>query len=86
MPQYMFAKNIEAVDAYVALATELGMSPTQLALAWINDRPFVTSNIIGTTDMEQLAECLSSAAITLSPETYAKIDEIFTQYPNPSCW
>lgn len=86
MPQNIRDKSVEAVDKYIALAQDLGITVTQLALAWINDRNFVTSNIIGSSDTEQLAECLSSAEITLTPETYAKIDEIFSQCTNPGCW
>ena len=38
------------------LAKDLGMSLTTLALAFVNQRPFVTSNIIGATNLEQLKE------------------------------
>ncbi len=86
MPYYTREKSIDAVNDYQKIADELEITVTQLALAWINDRSFVTSNIIGTTDTIQLKECLSSADITLTAETYKKIDEVFAKNANPACW
>jgi aryl-alcohol dehydrogenase-like predicted oxidoreductase len=86
MPQYAQQKALIAIDQYVALAHDIGITPVPLALAWVNGRGFVTSNIIGATSMNQLAECISSADIKLSSDTYARIDEIHTQIPNPGCF
>jgi aryl-alcohol dehydrogenase-like predicted oxidoreductase len=72
-----------AYEAYFALAAELGISPATLALAFVNSRPFLTSNIIGATTMQQLAECLASADVTLSAEALAKIDAIHQLHMNP---
>ncbi len=44
----------DAVSAYVGVAEKHGLTPTQLAIAWVKSRPFVTSTIIGATSMEQL--------------------------------
>ncbi len=86
MTYYIKEQSLKAVDDYIEIANELWITVTQLALAWINDRNFVTSNIIWTTDTKQLQECLSSAEITLNEETYKKIDEIFAKNSNPACW
>jgi aryl-alcohol dehydrogenase-like predicted oxidoreductase len=55
-----------------------------MALAFVNSRPFLTSNIIGATSMAQLAENIESAQVTLSPEVIAGIEAIHQQYSNPA--
>ena len=84
MPQYQQDKVGQSVQELKDIADELGISLTQLSLAFVNDRGFVTSNIIGATTMEQLKECISSADITLSEETMDKINKQFHRNPNPS--
>ncbi|ALM54791.1 NADP(H)-dependent aldo-keto reductase [Halomonas huangheensis] len=73
-----------ATRAYVELARDHGLDPAQMALAWVNSRPFLTSNIIGATTMEQLESNLASEALTLSDEVLEAIDAIHTEIPNPS--
>lgn len=68
---------------YIDMATDLGISVTQLVLAFANDRKFMTSNIIWATTMAQLEEDISSAQVTLPQEVLTKIDELHSQYPNP---
>jgi aryl-alcohol dehydrogenase-like predicted oxidoreductase len=72
-----------AFEAYFALAEKLGISPAQLALAFVNQRPFMTSNIIGATTMAQLTECLDSINVTLSSDALAEIDRIHHFHMNP---
>lgn len=72
-----------AVKQYSELAHDLGMSPTALALAFVSQQNFVTSNIIGATTEQQLQENLETADITLSREVIARIDEIHQMIPNP---
>ncbi|MNT72667.1 putative aldo-keto reductase [compost metagenome] len=68
----------------MALARERGLSPAQLALAYVNSRPFVTSNIIGATTLAQLEENIASAELTLDAATLAAIDAIHQAIPNPA--
>ncbi|NOR28041.1 MAG: aldo/keto reductase [Lutibacter sp.] len=69
---------------YADLAKELTISLAQLSLAFVTQQPFVTSNIIGATSMEQLKENISSIHIKLSQETLKKIDDIQEFQPNPA--
>ena len=55
-----------------------------MALAYVTSRPFVTSNIIGATNLEQLASNLASIDLTLSDEVIAGIEAIHTAQPNPA--
>lgn len=74
-----------AIAAYVELARKHGLDPAQLALAFVNDRAFVTSNIIGATTLEQLKTDIASAGIQLSEEVMADIAELYKVMPDPQC-
>jgi len=71
------------VSRYVHLAREHGIDPAQMALAWVNSRPFLTSNIIGATTMDQLKTNIASAAIKLPRQVRQQIEEIHASQPNP---
>ena len=73
-----------ATAQYVALADAHGLTPAQLALAWVNSRPFVLSNIIGATTLAQLEENLRSIDVTLDATLLAGIEAIHTRQPNPA--
>ena len=73
-----------ATRDYVKLAREHGISPAQLALAWVNQRPFVTSNLIGATTLDQLKENIDSVDVTLGQDILAAIDAIHARQPNPA--
>ena len=60
-----------------------GIAPSTFANAFVNDRPFVTSNIIGATSMTQLKENIDSVNISLSKEILEEIDDIHLSDPNP---
>ncbi len=81
--RYFTPQGIKATEAYVSLAKEYDLDPAQMALAFVNQRPFVGSNIIGATTMQQLKSNIDSMDIILSDEILAKIDEIATVYSNP---
>lgn len=73
-----------ACSRYVALAREHGLDPAQMALAFVTAQPFVTSNIIGATTLEQLDSNLASADLALSEEVLAGIEAIHRAQPNPA--
>ena len=75
---------MKAYDEYYKLAKENNLTMVQLAQAFVNSRPFVTSNIIGATTMEQLKENIESIKIELSEEIMEKINLIHNNNPNPS--
>ena len=75
---------MKAYDEYYDLAKENNITMVQLAQAFVNSRPFVTSNIIGATTMEQLKENIESMNIKLSEETLEKINIIHNNNPNPA--
>lgn len=73
-----------ATTAYVNLARQHGISPATLALAFVNRQPFLVSNLIGATRLEQLKENIASVDVTLSDDLVKAIDAIHEQYPNPA--
>ena len=74
----------KSVEAYNSVAEKNGLSLTQLALAFVNDRPFVTSNIIGATNISQLKENIDSVFIKLNETILKEINDIHETIPNPS--
>ena len=75
---------VKATQKYFDLAHEHGLSLTEMALAFINTRPFVTSTIIGATTMDQLKENIGSIDVQLSDEVIKGINAIHNEIPNPS--
>lgn len=73
-----------AIDAYLALACDIGVDPAQLAIAYVTSRPFVTSNIIGATTMAQLKTDLDSVEVKITPEIERRIDQIHQLHSNPA--
>ena len=82
--RYDSEQTTAATREYVELARSHGLSPAQMALAWVNQRPFVASNLMGATTLEQLKENIDSTEVTLSQEVLEAIEAIHTRYPNPA--
>ena len=72
-----------AIDKYVNLSKKYGIAPSTFANAFVNNRPFVTSNIIGATSMDQLKENIDSIDVVLSDEAFLEIEDIHLADPNP---
>ena len=75
---------MKAYEEYEKLAKENNITMVQLAQSFVNSRPFVTSNIIGATTMDQLKENIGSVDIELNQDTLDKINLIHTNNPNPA--
>lgn len=71
----------EAIRAYIDIANKHGLDVCQMALAFVNSRPFVTANIIGATSMEQLKSNIASVDIILSSECLQDIESTRRKYP-----
>jgi aryl-alcohol dehydrogenase-like predicted oxidoreductase len=72
-----------AVDAYLAIARRHGLSPVQMALAWLLGRPFLGAAIIGATATDQVALALGAADISLGAEVTAEIGAAWKAWPDP---
>jgi aryl-alcohol dehydrogenase-like predicted oxidoreductase len=81
--RYIKPKCEEAVTAYVDLAKKYNLDPSQMAIAYLIQKSFVTSTIIGATTLDQLKTNIDSAAIRLPEEVLAAIQIIHENNPNP---
>ena len=82
--RYSNKECLNAVKLYANVAKKHNLSLTHLALAFVNTRPFVASNIIGATTMEQLRENIASVNINLNEDILDEINEIHEKQPNPA--
>ena len=82
--RYSNEECLRAVEKYLKIADKYNLSLTHLALAFVNTRPFVTSNIIGATTMEQLKENIDSVNIEITESMLQDIDQVHSSQPNPA--
>lgn len=82
--RYSSEQSTEATKQYLELAKANNLSLAQMSLAFVNQQPFVTSNIIGATNLEQLKENIASIDIELNADILAKINTIHAVIPNPA--
>ena len=82
--RYMGDGSLEAVKRYENIAKKNGITLAEMSLAFVNQLPFVTSNIIGATKMDQLKENINSINVELSDEILKEINEVHTTIPNPA--
>ncbi len=76
--------GVQAVTKrYADLARRSGLTPAQMALAFVAHQPFVTSTIIGASTLDQLREDAGAAEITLSDDVLQGIEAIQAEHPNP---
>ena len=84
LKRYNNENSFKAANLYNDLAKKHNISLTHMSLSFVNDRPFVTSNIIGATTIEQLKENIDSVKIKLNEEIISEINLINNRIPNPS--
>jgi aryl-alcohol dehydrogenase-like predicted oxidoreductase len=82
--RYSSEQSTEAAKQYLKIAEDNGMTLAQMSLAFVTQQPFVTSNIIGATNLEQLKENIGSIELTLSQEVLEQINEVHHVIPNPA--
>ena len=72
-----------AIKKYVELAKKYRLDPSQMALAFVNNRPFVSSTLIGATSMQQLKNNINAIELKLSTEIMEEIEKIRRDHPMP---
>ncbi|UTI64566.1 aldo/keto reductase family protein [Paraconexibacter antarcticus] len=81
MDQLLREPVLEAVARLQPIATELGLSMAQLALAWVLRTSSVSSAIVGASRPEQVRDNAAAAGVTLTPDVVAAIDEALGSVP-----
>jgi aryl-alcohol dehydrogenase-like predicted oxidoreductase len=84
LQRYEKPQTETAIDRYLAIAKQHGLDPAQLALQFVTTRPFVTSNIIGATTMEQLKTNIDSINVKWTDELEKAVDDAHHAQPNPA--
>jgi aryl-alcohol dehydrogenase-like predicted oxidoreductase len=82
--RYSSNQSTEATKMYLEIAQRNDISLTKMALAFINQQPFVTSNIIGATNLSQLQENIDSVELELSFDVLKEIDSVHETIPDPA--
>ena len=80
--RYRTPQAEEATRAYAGVAKKHGLTLAQMSLAFVNSRPFVTSNIIGASTLDQLKEDIQSIDLVLSDDVLADIEAVQERWPN----
>ena len=86
-PQFSRYNSTQCADAtrlYEKIAQNHGLTLTQMALAFVTQQAFVSSNIIGATTMEQLRENIASIDVFLSDEIIKEINQVQSIIPDPA--
>ena len=81
--RYQTRNAVKATREYVRLAKEHGLDSSQMALAYVRSRPFLTSVLVGATSINQLEKNLESVELNLSEEVLEGIEDIHNRIPNP---
>jgi len=82
--RYNNPQSLAAAEAYTRIANRHGIDPAQMALAFVRQQPFVTSVIIGATNLDQLKSNLESSQLNLNGEILGELDAVHVMHPNPA--
>jgi aryl-alcohol dehydrogenase-like predicted oxidoreductase len=82
----IYGEQISAADARIierleAVASERGLTPAQLALAWLLQKPGVIAPIVGASKRAQLDEAVAALEVRLDPEAIARLEELYLPHP-----
>lgn len=73
--------DFDTVDRVVALAAEKGVKPSQIALAWLMHKPYVTAPVIGVTKPEHVADAAAATEIVLTAEDMVALEQGYVWRP-----
>ena len=82
--RYSGEQSQQAIAAYVELAKKHNLDPSQMALAFVRQQPFVASTLLGATTLEQLKINIDSFNLTLSEEVVQELEAIHRRYTYPA--
>jgi len=82
--RYSSAQSEAAVAEYVGLAKKLNLDPSQMALAFVRQQPFVASTLLGATTLEQLKINIDSQDLTLDEEVINALEAIHKRFTIPA--
>ncbi|TQL60271.1 aryl-alcohol dehydrogenase-like predicted oxidoreductase [Oryzihumus leptocrescens] len=74
--RFLGERTAQVVDALVIAARGLEVSPAEVALAWVRDRPGVVAPVVGARTLQQLRTALASESLSLPPELVQALDDV----------
>jgi hypothetical protein len=83
MPRFSpdnYAANLKLLPAYNAIASEVGCTPSQLALAWLLHKGDDILPIPGTTSVEHLLEDLGAVNVTLTADVMFRLEALINEH------
>jgi aryl-alcohol dehydrogenase-like predicted oxidoreductase len=78
---YYTNNDFDVLDRVIQLGSGRGISPAQVALAWMLHKPFVSAPIIGATKMQHLEEATMALNIELSLEEMNHLEAVYQPHP-----
>ena len=78
---YFRDEDFTVADRAWEVANERGVSGSQIALAWMLNKPHITAPIIGTTKMGHLEQAIAALEIELSEEEMKRLEEPYQPHP-----
>ena len=74
--RFMNEKGFAVLDAVTTIASNHGVGPIQVSLAWILKQKTITAPIIGATSVTQLEEIIKTSEVNLTQEDLKKLNEV----------
>lgn len=74
--RFLGNRTAQVVDALVIAARGMEVSPAEVALAWVRDRPGVVAPVVGARTLQQLRTALASESLSLPPELVQALDDV----------
>lgn len=84
LPRYSGENTFKVAEMYIKIAKKYGLSPAQMSLAFVNTRPFLCSNIIAATTMDQLKENIKSIHVVIPDKALKEIEAVHKSNSNPA--
>ncbi len=73
--------DFDVVDVVAAIAAERGLTPAQIALAWLMGKPAVSAPIVGATSVSHLDEAVAATGVVLSEDDVARLEAPYRPHP-----
>jgi aryl-alcohol dehydrogenase (NADP+) len=78
---YYRESDFTVVDRVAEIASQRGVKPAQIALAWVLSKPAVSSPIIGASKLYQLEDALAAVSLKLTPDEIKSLEEPYEPHP-----
>jgi aryl-alcohol dehydrogenase (NADP+) len=78
---YYREEDFDVAERAQEIAEARGVTPSQIALAWVLNKPYITAPIIGASKMDHLEQAIAALEIQLSPEEITRLEEPYRPHP-----